>query len=381
MLLVLAGLLLILVIRDIFHTVIPRSMDMRFCLAPLLVRRLLWSPFRFLASMIPSSAVRVELLSLFAPLAMFTLLILWIGLIICAFTLMSVAMGADYSPHINSVVQAVYVAASATFTVGATSDFLPRTFAVKFLMLAGALVGMLLTGSVISLMFGLIGALQPRETGVSIIENVGGSPPSGIRLLETYSADKSGQRLDAFFNYCHHWCAEIRESHIAYPILPFFRSNTAVTSWITALGAVLDATALLMSINSDENTISARLTNALGVKMLKEFEDVYELSPINSQVVEDCDFHQLYRRLHAQGYCRVSEREAKENFHALRAEYLPTHKALCKFFAVPETPLVKTVAGTEMLSEVRTRSVRVSSNSWSCIATAVSTVVERLIGC
>ena len=43
------------------------------------------------------------------------------------------------------------------------------------------------------------------------------------------------------------WTAEMLDSHLAYPILPFFRSSHDGQSWVSALGAVLDAATLLIT--------------------------------------------------------------------------------------------------------------------------------------
>ncbi len=103
----------------------------------------------------------------------------------------------------------------------------------KFLMLAGTLIGMLLIASVLSLMFGLISAIQPRETLVSIVSSVGGTPPSGIAILETYSQMQGRDCLQSFFDECHRWCADVLETSCSAPVLwmdyspPYFCSRGA----------------------------------------------------------------------------------------------------------------------------------------------------------
>ena len=43
------------------------------------------------------------------------------------------------------------------------------------------------------------------------------------------------------------WSAELLESHISYPLLCYFRSQHTNQSWISALTAVLDTSALLIA--------------------------------------------------------------------------------------------------------------------------------------
>ncbi len=331
--------LMLFVLRDVFHSVVPRVMNTRFCIAPFLVRRVFWPPFLAVTSRISSPAWKAEVLGLFAPSALLMLLLIWICLITTAFGLIALSLGSHYSPPVNSLWGGFYVAATSVLTIGNTSDFAPRTASVKFLMLGGALLGMLLTASVISLMFGLISAIQPRETLVSVISNLGGSPPSGIAILETYSISRERELLPAFFDECHHWCADVLETHRAFPILPHFCSNDCSTSWLTALGAVLDSIALMLSADPNKDCLSARMTYQMGCKLMTEFVAIFNLTLSEQQEISDDDFHQLYLRLQSAGYVANSEEATRANFRLLRRAYLSAHHALCEYLAVPATPL------------------------------------------
>lgn len=338
MLFLLGVVLILLVLRDVFHSVVPRGMSTRFCIAPLLVHRIFCPPFFFIASRISSPVLKAEVLSLFAPCAMLLLLIVWILLLAAAFGFIALALSSHYSPPVNSLLSAFYVSATYVLTIGGTSEFLPKMDDVKFLMLGGALVGMLLTASVVSLMFALIAAIQPREALVSVISNLGGSPPSGIAILETHFRMHGSGSLSAFFDECHHWCADVLETHKAYPILPYFRSNDPLTSWLTALGAILDSTALLLSAAPDSAYFSARMTYLMGCKLVNEFAAIYNLASSKQKEISDEEFHQLYLRLQSAGYASNSEEATTANFRLLRCKYLAAHKALCEYLAVPATP-------------------------------------------
>ncbi len=339
MLFLLGIILMIFVLRDVFHSVVPRGMSMRFCFTPFLVRRVFWPPFFFIASRISSPTLKAEVLSLFAPSVLLLLLIVWICLLAAAFGLISLALASHYSPPVNSLASAFYVSGTSILTIGSTADFVPRMDDVKFLVLGGALVGMVLIASVISLIFGLIAAIQPREALVSLISNLGGSPPSGIAILETHFRLHGSGSLPAFFDECHHWCADVLETHKAYPILPYFRSNDPFTSWLTALGAILDTTALLLSVAPDSDYFSARTTYLMGCKLVQDFCAIYNLGSSEQKKISDEDFHQLYLRLQSAGYSANSEEAAKANFRLLQLKYLSAHSALCDYLAVPEPSL------------------------------------------
>jgi hypothetical protein len=332
-------LLMLLVLRDVFHSVVPRGMSTRFCFAPLLVHKILWPPFFSIASRVSSPTLKAEVLSLFAPCALLLLLIAWICLLAGAFGLMSLSLSSHYSPPVNSFLSAFYVSATSFLTLGIAPDFVPRLNDVKFLMLGGALAGMLLTASAVSLMIGLIAAIQPREALVSVTSNLGGSPPSGIAILETYSRMRGRESLPEFFKECHFWCADVLETHKAYPILPYFRSNDPLTSWLTALGAILDSIALLLSVDPDGHHFSARVTYLFGCKLVNEFAAIYNIASSKQTEINDEDFHQVYLRLQSAGYSANSEEAARANFRLLQLRYLSALSALCDYLAVPGTAL------------------------------------------
>lgn len=335
MLCVLGIILLLFLVRDILHSAIPRGMSTRLCMTPFLVHRVLWPPFSFIASRISSPVYKAEVLSLFAPLSLLAILLFWIFIVVVGFGLISLGIGSDYSPVIKSFVDACYVSANAVLTIGPASDCPPRTEMAKFLMLAGALTGLLLIASAISLIFGLIAAIQPREALVSIVFNLAGAPPSGIGILETYSRMHGREFLPTFFDECHHWCADVLESHRAFPILPYFRSNEPLTSWLTTLGAILDSIGLMVSVGSDESCFSARLTHQIGCKLVNEFASLYKLTLSEPGEISDAEFHELYLRLQSAGYSSSSEGAARSNFRLMRQEYCPALKALCDYLVVP----------------------------------------------
>lgn len=340
MLFFLGLIIILLVLRDVLHSAVPRSMSTNLCLGPFVVRRILWPPFLSIASMIPSSTWKGEVLGLFAPFSLLALVVIWICLIVAGFGFMVLALASDYSPPVNSLFSAFYVSASAVFTLGSTTEFVEKTDSVRFLAISGALTGLILTASLVSLMFGLISAIRSREVIVSIVSNVGGAPPSGINILETYFEMQGCEYLPAFFDDCHHWCADVTETHRAFPILPYFRSNDPFTSWVTALGAVLDSATLAISVDPSKSThFSARSTHQIGCKLVNELASLFKLELNEPEEISDEEFHALYLRLQSAGYASNSEDAAIINFRLLRSGYAAALKAISRYLAVPITPI------------------------------------------
>src|SRR4029453_8154437 len=102
MLFLLGIILILLVLRDVFHSVVPRCMSTRFCIAPFLVQRIVWPPFLFVASRISSPLLKAEVLSLFVPCALLLLLLAWICLLAAAFGFIALALSSHYSPPVRS---------------------------------------------------------------------------------------------------------------------------------------------------------------------------------------------------------------------------------------------------------------------------------------
>jgi hypothetical protein len=348
--------ILLLVLRDVFQTVlVPRAKISEYRLAPLLVRYLLWPAFRRAAKIFSSPEWKAELLGAFAPFVIVVLLSVWTTLLVTSFALMSFALAANYSPPIDSPITALYVSGSSVLTLGGT-EYIAKSNNVRLLMIVASFVGVSVTASVVSLLFALIGSLQRRETLVSLVTNVAGAAPSGIALLETYSCVGGRELLNDCFKDCHKWCADVYETHRAYPILPYFRSNDALTSWVTALGAVLDSTSLLLSVNEQGGYLSARLTYEFGCRIMNSMSKHLYLDCRPTIEVSDDEFIGLYKRLEAAGYCSITDQNiAKERFIILRNQYSAAQATICDYLVLPTTPratehksLLQSIIGMEV---------------------------------
>ena len=96
-------------------------------------------------------------------------------------------------------------------------------------------------------LFSLYGSYQRREIQVVTLQAAAGAPPSAVALLETYAMLGLVDRLPELFRDWERWAAEVLDSHVAYPLLGYFRSSHDNLSWISALGTVLDAASLVLT--------------------------------------------------------------------------------------------------------------------------------------
>lgn len=163
----------------------------------------------------------------------------WIILLLVAFGLMAHALRQFYSPAIESLSDALYVAGSALLTIG-----LSETNALgpaRWVTLMAALSGFAVITATITFILSIQSGLHQREIAVLTLSGKAGRPPPGIVILETFAQLGMRADLPIFFREWREWSAAILHSHAAYPVLAYFRSVDADSDWVSALTAVLDA--------------------------------------------------------------------------------------------------------------------------------------------
>jgi hypothetical protein len=73
------------------------------------------------------------------------------------------------------------------------------------------------------------------------------------------------------------WSAEILESHISYPLLCYYRSQHDNQSWLSALVAILDTCALLITTVEGQAARQAQLTFAMARHALIDLGHVFHV--------------------------------------------------------------------------------------------------------
>ncbi len=79
------------------------------------------------------------------------------------------------------------------------------------------------------------------------------------------------------------WSAELLESHISYPLLCYFRSQHNNQSWISALTAILDTSALLIAGVRGHEARQAQLTFAMARHALVDLAQIFSLAPVKTR--------------------------------------------------------------------------------------------------
>jgi hypothetical protein len=118
---------------------------------------------------------------------------------------------------------------------------------------AAAVTGLVIITLQIAYLPTLYAAFNRRETDVALLNALAGVPSWGPELLaRTHYALGTGvstlDTLPGLYSQWERWAADVTESHTTYVTLVRFRSPRPLSSWVTALLAVLDSAALFLAL-------------------------------------------------------------------------------------------------------------------------------------
>ena len=342
--LIIGCVLVALVLHDVLQSVVvPRWSSRRGRVAPIFTDKL-WPLWRSWAHRKPQKNASENFLGTYAPCALMLIFVLWIVLLVCGFGLIFWSMRYRFEPTIHSYGEAVYVAGVTLLTIG-FGDYTPHdTLSRVFALMAGA-SGLAVFALVIALLFTLYNAFERREVLSLQLGGRAGSPPSGVALLERYSQLDLLDTLPDFFQQWELWSAQVLQSHIAYPLLLFFRSSHDNESWIASLGAVLDGATLLITTVAPGEKCSRQQIGAAQLMFHMGTHTVVDLShwlgfrfdededaPVG---VERREFEQACAQLRHAGFTLRPTDEAWADFKTHRAQYAAGLNEMSKHFAAP----------------------------------------------
>jgi hypothetical protein len=200
--------------------------------------------------------------------------------------------------------------------------------------------GFALFALVISLLFSLFTNFQRREAAVVALDALAGAPPSGVQLLETCARANLSDELVATFDNWRTWTVDVLESHLAYPLLFYFRSSHDNEAWPNSFGAVMDAATLVLTTIEGGPTGHAQLLHKVGVHFIQDVRAYYGYRAEVVSGVEHEEFLEACSRLDRAGY-RLRDREiAWEEFSRLRTTYAPWLNMTALALAVPPAPWI-----------------------------------------
>jgi len=327
---------LVTTLLDMFRTlVMPRAARGRYRLSRL-VFLALWKPWRWVALRARTEQGRERFLAAASPLSLFVLLATWAGLSVVSYALVlwSPAFVHGVQGHDGeSFTTLLYFSGTSLFTLG-FGDVVATGAARAIVVVEGA-TGLGLVAVVIAYLPVLYQAFNRREVGILLLDARAGSPPSGAELLRRAGGVGVRRSLPQLFREWERWAADILETHLSYPSLAFFRSPHDNTSWVTSLGAVLDAATLVLSSVADEPCQEA--ASMLYATATHAVEDLYYYFriPERPATVERREFDQVLEDLEAAGIPLKPPDEAWNAFSEMRSVYAGRQNALAVRVAAP----------------------------------------------
>jgi hypothetical protein len=330
------------VLLDAFQTIIlPRRASGRFRLTRVFYI-VTWKPWVFFARRLRDPRRRESAFSYYGPLSLIFLLVVWAGAMVIGFALIFYSLGSPFNdstqgPGLRSD---LYVSGTTIFTLG-LGDVTPHGFARELIILeAGTGFGFLAV--VMGYFPVLYGAFSRREVSISLLDARAGSPPTAAELMRRHSYKGAEHALTLLLEEWERWSAELLESHISYPLLCYFRSQHNNQSWISALTAVLDTSALLIAGVQGHEARQAQLTFAMARHAMVDLAQIFSLAPINDAPdrLPPERYEQLYSLLCQSGVKVCRDGHSIERLREMRALYEGYAEALGGYLRMPLPPWI-----------------------------------------
>src|SRR5689334_6511436 len=210
---------------------------------------------------------RDQVLASQAPATLLAQLIAWLAISFLGYMLLL------WPFEKGGIASAFTVAGSAMFTLGFAVPPGPAPAAIVFV---AAATGLVIVALQIAYLPVLYAAFNRRETEVALLNARAGVPSWGPELLaRTHYALGSGvssiDTLPQIYADWERWAADVTESHTTYLPLVRFRSPRPLSSWVTALLAILDSAALYLALSPQQApTVPARLCLRSGFLCFRE---------------------------------------------------------------------------------------------------------------
>ena len=331
------------VLLDAFQTIIlPRRASGRFRLTRIFYI-VTWKPWVFFATRLRDVRKRESAFSYYGPLSLIFLLVVWASAMVVGFALIFYALGSPFNdssqgPGFRSD---LYVSGTTIFTLG-LGDVTPHSAWARELIILEAGTGFGFLAVVMGYFPVLYSAFSRREVSISLLDARAGSPPTAAELMRRHSYEGGNNALSLLLLEWERWSAELLESHISYPLLCYFRSQHNNQSWISALTAVLDTSALLIAGVKGHEARQAQLTFAMARHAMVDLSQIFSLTPVNDAPdrLPLERYEQLYSLLCQSGVSVCRDGHSYERLRDMRALYEGYAEALGEYLCMELPPWI-----------------------------------------
>jgi len=330
--------LVAIVLADAFQTVIVARHGPKIPAITRIFYRVSWSLFAAAAARIPSKRRRETFLGVYGPLSLLMLLGLWALGFIIAFAILQWSVGLKLDGAYSSFANDLYFSAGSFFTLGSSGE--PQNIPSKYLMVLEAGFGFSFLGLVIGYLPVLYQSFSSRELRILLLDARAGSPPSAAQFL--LRRGNNLQDLERRLGDWEEWALDLLHSHLSYPMLAYYRSQHANQSWLAALTAILDVSALLMLASENGLKRQAEFTFAAGRHAVVHTASIFRIGPMHCRVgrLPKQELSRLCSLLSGSTTPLRLERISETELQKLRAMYEPYAKALATYFLMDLPPWI-----------------------------------------
>ncbi len=328
---VLGGGLVVMMLAEIFFSfLLPRRVKRD----PAIVRSVFnyaWLPWRRLSrAMSPQAAD--TMLGIYGPFGLLLNLVLWVGVMMLGYACLQWAAGSHLGP-MRAVVDFGddFYFSAATMTTDGPAGLSAQTTFARIVQVIDSGTGLAVLAIVIGYLPSLYQAFSRREATVSQLDARAGSPPSAGRLVIRSTQRDGWPALNHYLSGWETWVAELMETHLAYPVLAYFRSQHVNQNWLSAMCTVLDTCAFTIAAAPAGTVDSARFTYAIARHAVVDLSYSFRVDPLAPAVdrLPEGDLEELLRQLSEAGVEAATDLATiKMRLERMRGSYEPYISAL-----------------------------------------------------
>lgn len=345
----------LLVYWETFETmVLPRRLSRRFRLTRAFYRWT-WMPWRKLGACLGGERRREAFLSVYGPMSLLLLLVLWAGLLVFAFALLLWGGGSGIEAPSGLQGFSADLALSGAMLFSLSLRGFPVSVVELSFGILEAATGLAFLAIVIGYFPSLWQAFSKREANVRLLDARAGSPPSAGELLVRY-VELGEEPIARLLEEWDSWVADLLETHISFPVLVYYRSQQEKQSWVAALTTILDTCSLIIVASELQPVASARLTFTIARRAAKDLSRAIRLEPMSVQPdrLDAAELRRLRAQLRSVGLALEEGPELAERLAHLRRSYEPYVSALADYLLMPLPPWVGAEPGLSDWFEART---------------------------
>lgn len=309
-----------------------------------------WLPWRRVARVLPPQAADT-MLGIYGPFGLLLNLVLWVATMMLGYACLQWADGSHLGPMQASVNfgNDLYFSA-ATMTTDGPATLIAQTPFARAIQVIDSGSGLAVLAIVIGYLPSLYQAFSRREATVSQLDARAGSPPSAGRLLLRTADGEGWPALNRYLGGWEQWVAELMETHLAYPVLAYFRSQHVNQNWLAAMCTVLDACAFTIAAAPEGSVDSSRFTFAIARHAVADLSYSFHAtpSPPSEERLPETDLMELIAALKKLGVELGAEPAVvRDRLTRTRAFYEPYVNALAERLELPLPPWIAPESPTD----------------------------------